>query len=42
LPRYASWGAKLKRYGRLTVAKSIHSTITALDGYVANKDGDFD
>jgi hypothetical protein len=42
LPRYASWGAKLERYGRLTAAKLIYSTIISLDGYVADKDGDFD
>jgi dihydrofolate reductase len=35
-------GANLERYGRLTVANLIYSTITSLDGYVADKDGDFD
>ncbi len=35
-------GANLERYGRLTVAKLIYSTITSLDGYVADKDGNFD
>src|ERR687898_958693 len=34
--------ANLKRCGRLTVANLIYSTITSLDGYVADKDGDFD
>jgi dihydrofolate reductase len=42
LPRFASWGATLKRYGRLTVAKLIYTTIMSLDGYVADKDGNFD
>jgi dihydrofolate reductase len=35
-------GANLERCGRLTVANLIYSTITSLDGYVADKDGDFD
>jgi dihydrofolate reductase len=35
-------GANLKRCGRLTVANLIYSTITSLDGYVADKDGNFD
>jgi dihydrofolate reductase len=35
-------GANLERCRRLTVANLIYSTITSLDGYVADKDGDFD
>jgi dihydrofolate reductase len=35
-------GANLNRCGRLTVANLIYSTIMSLDGYVADKDGDFD
>jgi dihydrofolate reductase len=35
-------GASPKRCGRLTVANLIYSTITSLDGYVADEDGNFD
>jgi dihydrofolate reductase len=35
-------GANLKRCGRMSLAKLIYSTIMSLDGYVADKDGDFD
>jgi dihydrofolate reductase len=35
-------GANVKRCGRLTVANLIYSTITSLDGYVADEDGNFD
>src|SRR5918994_5171070 len=35
-------GANLKQCGRLTVANLIYSTITSLDGYVADEDGNFD
>ena len=35
-------GANLEPCGRLTVAKLIYSTIMSLDGYVADKYGDFD
>jgi dihydrofolate reductase len=35
-------GASPKRCGRLTVANLIYSTISSLDGYVADEDGNFD